>query len=268
VIIGGTSYYYVKDVLGSVAELVNTTGTIVSQYTYDPYGNQTTVSGSASDIGYAGYFTHTASGLDFAMYRAYDPAHARWLNRDPIGEAGGANLYAYAGGNPTSTIDPLGYCPRYKNSPNSGTNPQDQTWIKSMLAMMGIMLMQVDHAGEEPVFTAIEMEAAAGMVAAEEAETPMVTVLGSARDVEPFVGVPGFNTFTGEGIAANELNNQNMLWLEGSVQNSSEIWLVTDPVAHQLLMNTLGKQSAYLDLELPALSKLGLNAIPKYVSGQ
>jgi hypothetical protein len=137
-----------------------------------------------------------------------------------------------------------------------------------MLAMMGIMLMQVDHAGEEPVFTAIEMEAAAGMVAAEEAETPMVTVLGSARDVEPFVGVPGFNTFTGEGIAANELNNQNMLWLEGSVQNSSEIWLVTDPVAHQLLMNTLGKQSAYLDLELPALSKLGLNAIPKYVSGQ
>jgi hypothetical protein len=38
------------------------------------------VSGSASDIGYGGYFSHAVSGLDFAMFRAYDPAHACWLN--------------------------------------------------------------------------------------------------------------------------------------------------------------------------------------------
>jgi RHS repeat-associated protein len=107
-IIGGTSYYYVKDELGSVAELVSSTGTVASQYTYDPYGNQTVVSGSASDIGYAGYFTHAVSGLDFAMYRAYDPTHARWLNRDPIGEAGGVNLYAYVDGNPLAFYDPKG----------------------------------------------------------------------------------------------------------------------------------------------------------------
>jgi hypothetical protein len=37
------------------------------------------------DIGYAGYFYHAVSGLNFALYRAYDPVHARWLNRDPIG---------------------------------------------------------------------------------------------------------------------------------------------------------------------------------------
>jgi RHS repeat-associated protein len=108
-IVSGTSYYYVKDELGSVTELVSTTGAIASQYTYDPYGNRTTVSGTiVPDIGYAGYFYHAASGLDFAMYRVYDPAHARWLNRDPIGEAGGTNLYAYVGGNPVSNIDPLG----------------------------------------------------------------------------------------------------------------------------------------------------------------
>jgi RHS repeat-associated protein len=111
-IIGGTSYYYVKDQLGSVTHLVTNAGSVASQYTYDPYGNQTTVSGTVvSDIGYAGYFTHAASGLDFAMYRAYDPVHARWLNRDPIGEAGGTNLYGYVGGNPVSDTDPLGWCP-------------------------------------------------------------------------------------------------------------------------------------------------------------
>jgi RHS repeat-associated protein len=91
--------------------LVTASGTVAVQYDYDPYGNSTTVSGSAvSDIGYAGYFYHPASGLEFSLFRAYDPAHARWLNRDPIGEAGGINLYAYVAGDPLATIDPLGYC--------------------------------------------------------------------------------------------------------------------------------------------------------------
>lgn len=111
VIISGTAYYYVRDRLGSVTELVSSTGTIASQYTYDPYGTQTVTSGTASDIGYAGYFNHAVSGLDFTLHRAYDPTHARWINRDPIGEMGGINLYAYSDGNPISESDPSGNCP-------------------------------------------------------------------------------------------------------------------------------------------------------------
>jgi len=42
------------------------------------------------------------------MFRAYDTAHGRWLNRDPIGELGGINLYGYVNGNPINRIDPLG----------------------------------------------------------------------------------------------------------------------------------------------------------------
>jgi RHS repeat-associated protein len=112
VIVSGTPYYYVQDHLGSVNQLVTTSGSVAVRYTYDPYGNRTTVSGTAvSDIGYAGYFYHQLSGLDFTLHRAYDPVHARWLNRDPIGEAGGVNLYAYADDNPVNEEDPSGKCP-------------------------------------------------------------------------------------------------------------------------------------------------------------
>jgi RHS repeat-associated protein len=108
-IISGTPYYYVQDRLGSVREMVATGGSIAAQYDYDPYGNQTVDSGTlASDIGYASYFTPAGTGLDFALNRAYDSYDGRWLNRDPIGEVGGSNLYAYVGDNPVSLIDPLG----------------------------------------------------------------------------------------------------------------------------------------------------------------
>jgi RHS repeat-associated protein len=131
-IISGTSYYYVKDQLGSVTQLVTSTGTIASQYTYDPYGNPTTVSGTVvSDIGYAGYFYHGVSGLDFTLYRAYDPAHARWLNRDPIGEAGGVNLYAYVAGDPVSLIDPLGLYPAIQITYPDGRTSIPMTVVKN-----------------------------------------------------------------------------------------------------------------------------------------
>jgi hypothetical protein len=34
----------------------------------------------------------------------------RWLTRDPIGYAGGENLYEYCGGDPVNTVDALGLC--------------------------------------------------------------------------------------------------------------------------------------------------------------
>ena len=110
-IISATPYYYIQDRLGSVTALISSSGSITAQYAYDPYGNRTTVSGTlVSDIGYAGYFNHSVSGLEFALFRAYDPTHARWLNRDPIGEDGGLNLYAYVRANTISETDPLGLC--------------------------------------------------------------------------------------------------------------------------------------------------------------
>ena len=53
-------------------------------------------------------FHHARSGLYLTHYRAYDPHLGRWLSRDPLGLAGGMNLYAYVEGNPISYTDPTG----------------------------------------------------------------------------------------------------------------------------------------------------------------
>ncbi len=72
---------------GSIMEMTDSNGNIVSQYSYDPYGVRTIISETVpSDFQYAGYYMHGRSGLNLTLYRAYKPELGRWLSRDPIGE--------------------------------------------------------------------------------------------------------------------------------------------------------------------------------------
>ena len=107
--IAGTSYYFTRDHLGSIREMVDSVGTIQARYSYDPYGRKTKVCGNLdADFGYAGNFYHATSGLGLTFLRAYDPDLARWLSRDPIAENGGLNLYCYVLNNSVNWIDPYG----------------------------------------------------------------------------------------------------------------------------------------------------------------
>jgi RHS repeat-associated protein len=107
----GTNYYYTRDHLGSVRELMDGSGNIVARYSYDPYGKVTLVSGTnLATKQYAGMYLHGTSGLNLTRYRAYDSNTGRWLSRDPIGEDGGYNLYEYCADDPMDFIDPQGLC--------------------------------------------------------------------------------------------------------------------------------------------------------------
>jgi RHS repeat-associated protein len=114
-------YYYTRDHLGSVRELVNSSGTILTRYSYDPYGRTTPTYTSANTstppVGatfqFTGDYFHSASGLSLTKFRAYDPNTARWLNRDPFENAEksqGPNLYEYVFDNPVDWIDSQGLC--------------------------------------------------------------------------------------------------------------------------------------------------------------
>ena len=50
--------------------------------------------------------THT----NFRRNRYYDPTSGRFTQEDPIGLAGGLNLYGFAGGDPVNFSDPFGLC--------------------------------------------------------------------------------------------------------------------------------------------------------------
>jgi len=109
----GQRYYYAMDNLQSVRQLVDPAGAIQASYDYDPYGVRTKLSGAKdSDLGFAGLIHESQSGLDLAIYRAYNASLGRWLSRDPIGEEGGLNLYAYADNAPVNLLDPEGAKPR------------------------------------------------------------------------------------------------------------------------------------------------------------
>ncbi len=107
-----TNYFYTQDHIGSTREMtknVSGTTTIEAQYGYDPYGIATKLQGSQdADFQYAGYYMHAPSGLNLPVFRAYSSILGRFINRDPIGENGGVNLYGYLGNNPLNRRDRLG----------------------------------------------------------------------------------------------------------------------------------------------------------------
>ena len=95
--------------LTTLTDLSN--GSIVAAYEYSAFGEILRETGSfASDnpFRFATHFTDKESGLVYYGQRYYHPSMGRFINSDPIGEAGGSNLYGFVGNNPVNSWDYLG----------------------------------------------------------------------------------------------------------------------------------------------------------------
>ncbi|MGH9207134.1 MAG: RHS repeat-associated core domain-containing protein, partial [Acidimicrobiales bacterium] len=103
---------FLSDALGSTIGLTNSSGSIATSYTYDPFGN-VSASGAANVNPYQ--FTgreNDATGLYFYRARYYSPTFQRFVSQDPLEFLGGdENLYSYTKNQPTRSADPTGEAP-------------------------------------------------------------------------------------------------------------------------------------------------------------
>ena len=109
--VDGVFYIPCYDHNGNVVLYVSETGSIAAQYTYDPYGNVIESSGPLADVfsfGFSTQYHDRETGMVGYKRRFYGPVLGRWLNRDPIEEEGGENLYAFVNNNPILAIDSTG----------------------------------------------------------------------------------------------------------------------------------------------------------------
>jgi RHS repeat-associated protein len=75
--------------------------------------------GPASWWGSVAGMKENATGTLDMRNRSYDPRTGRFTQEDPIGLAGGLNVYGFAGGDPVNYSDPFGLCPPKDNNPCS-----------------------------------------------------------------------------------------------------------------------------------------------------
>jgi RHS repeat-associated protein len=98
-----------------VTALVNSSGVLQASYKYNPYGGLISSSGTLASANRMRFSSKPAVfssggswGFYYYGYRFYDPLNQRWLNRDPLEEGGGVNLYGFVLGDPLNHLDLYG----------------------------------------------------------------------------------------------------------------------------------------------------------------
>ena len=106
-------YFYLHDRLGSVRQIINTSGLVQKYYTYEPFGQSIESGGTFADpFRFTGQFYDEEIAEYYLRARQYNPAIARFTARDPVFgdfvQPLTLHKYLYCGNNPINGIDPAG----------------------------------------------------------------------------------------------------------------------------------------------------------------
>jgi RHS repeat-associated protein len=99
--------FFLTDLQGSTIAITDSTGTIQSSYTYEPFGATSSGGAGTNSFQYDGR-ENDGGGLYYYRSRYYAPGIERFISEDPIGFGGGSNAYAYVGNDPIDFVDPFG----------------------------------------------------------------------------------------------------------------------------------------------------------------
>jgi RHS repeat-associated protein len=139
---GGTAAWLLTDRMGSIRNVVNSTGAVIDTVTYDGYGNgtQSNVTNGGLYL-YVGYRYDSETMLfrpDPTTARYYSPEIGRWQSIDPTSFQGmDSNLFRYVFNYPTGRLDPTGLaCADENNAPNQKSCGPDVTdWFKKEIQL-------------------------------------------------------------------------------------------------------------------------------------
>jgi RHS repeat-associated protein len=108
-------YFYLHDRLGSVRQIISTSGNVVRNYTYQPFGGTIESSGLfiiTNAFMFTGQYYDTEISQYYLRARQYDPYISRFTSRDPVSgkfeEPLTLHKYLYCGNNPINFVDPQG----------------------------------------------------------------------------------------------------------------------------------------------------------------
>jgi RHS repeat-associated protein len=107
-------FYLHNDGISSTQLVTDESGAQVGRMVYGAWGETLSSSESVPGVldvrfvGGLGVRNDAATGLIWMRHRWYDPTLNRFISRDPIGLAGGSNLYKYSANNPSTYTDPSG----------------------------------------------------------------------------------------------------------------------------------------------------------------
>jgi len=98
---GGSVYYYHNDHLGTPLKITDSSGSVVWQGEFMPFGEPISVAGAIiNNLRFPGQYNDVETGLNYNYFRDYNPLVGRYVEVDPIGLKGGINLYIYATNSP------------------------------------------------------------------------------------------------------------------------------------------------------------------------
>jgi RHS repeat-associated protein len=105
-------HFVAHDANGNVSALCSAaSGAQTARYVYSPLGELLEADGPLArrqPFRFSTKYHDEETGTYYYGYRDYEPETGRWLSRDPIGEEGGANLFALVDNCPINFVDRLG----------------------------------------------------------------------------------------------------------------------------------------------------------------
>jgi RHS repeat-associated protein len=130
-----------------VIKVIEHDGTAPVAQDYDAFG---AADGAVAKNGPGFNGAPSVDGFQYLRNRWYDPNVGRFTQEDPIGFAGGINLYAYAGSDPVGYSDPYGLCPKYAGGDDKTPGAEDcskdvvRQWAASHITYHGVQSRDAD----------------------------------------------------------------------------------------------------------------------------